>query len=174
MTIGDTSTRVAAGEPGRGAACCVPRGQADLPADSPVKRYADRLLPRRGLPAVGFFAAVIGLLGLAQILPAPAFLLVDAAAFLAAGSWCTVNFWRCRQAHCLVTGPGWLLLAVFTLTEAGLGHSVISGDEQLVFLGLLGAGAILECLWRGPAGRNASGCAVIPTAPAGSHRRAGG
>ena len=158
MTIRDISTRAPASEPGRGAACCVPRGRAarfpaDLPVESPVKRYADRLLPRRGLPAVGFFAAVIGLLGLAQILPAPAFLLVDAAAFLAAGSWCAVNFWRCRQAHCLVTGPGWLLLAVFTLTEAGLGHSLISGDEQLVFLGILGAGMILECLWRPGAGR---------------------
>ncbi len=146
MTVQDTTTPAAAGAPGR-VACCVRPGRADLPADTPVRRRAGRLLPRRGWPAAAYFAAVAGLLGLAQILPGPAFLVVDAAAFLAAGSWCAVNFWRCRQVHCLVTGPGWLLLAVFTLAEAGLGHSLIGGDEQLVFLGLLGAGLIGECLW---------------------------
>jgi hypothetical protein len=176
MTIQDTRTAAAAGAPGRCAACCVPPGwtarflfgraarfPADTPVGTPVKRLTGRLMPRRGWPAAGFFAAVAGLLGLAQILAAPAFLVVDAAAFLAAGSWCAVNFWRCRQAHCLVTGPGWLLLAAFTLTEAGLGHSLIGGDEQLVFLSILGVGVILECLWRPappaiPGGRSSAGC----------------
>jgi hypothetical protein len=78
-----------------------------LPADTPAKRRVDHLLPARGSPAVAYFAAVIGLLGLAQILPPPAYLAVDAAAFLAAGSWCALNFWRCRPAHCLLTGSGW-------------------------------------------------------------------
>ncbi|MEA2504692.1 MAG: hypothetical protein QOG36_1735, partial [Actinomycetota bacterium] len=27
----------------------------------------------------------------------------DGLAGLAAGTWCGLNFWRCRQAHCLVT-----------------------------------------------------------------------
>jgi hypothetical protein len=77
------------------------------------------------LPAVAYFAAVIGLLGLAQILPAPAYLVMDAVAFLAAEGWCAHNFWRCRQAHCLLTGSGWLLLALFAVTEAGLGHTTL-------------------------------------------------
>jgi hypothetical protein len=103
-------------------------------------------LPRRGLPVVAYFTAVTGLLGLAQILPSPAYLGVDAAAFLAGGIWCAINFWRCGRAHCLVTGPGWLLLAGFAAAEAGLGHSLIGGDEQLVFLGILAAGCAFECI----------------------------
>jgi hypothetical protein len=117
-----------------------------LPADTPVKRRVDRLLPR-GWPAVAYFAAVIGLLGLAQLLPAPAYLVADAVAFLAGGSWCALNFWRCRQAHCLFTGSGWLLLGLFAAAEAGLGRSLIDGDAQLVFLGVLATGLVFEGFW---------------------------
>jgi len=139
-------------EPGIGTACCMPRPRRGwsppgLPADTPAKRRVDRLLPRTGWPAVAYFAAVIGLLGLAQLLPAPAYLVVDAVAFLAAGSWCALNFWRCRQAHCLLTGSGWLLLALLAAAEAGLGHSLIGGDEQLVFLAILAGGLGFECVW---------------------------
>ncbi len=116
-------------------------------AAAPAKRRLHRLLPACGLPAIGYFAGVIALLGVAQILPPPAYLLVDAVAFLAAGSWCGVNFWRCRQAHCLATGSGWLLLAMFAVAEAGFGRSLIGGDEQLVFLGTLAIGLIFECVW---------------------------
>jgi hypothetical protein len=57
------------------------------------------------------------------------------------------DFWRCRPAHCLLTGSGWLLLASFAVTEAGLGRSLIGGDEQLVFLGILAAGLLFEGIW---------------------------
>src|SRR5207247_1266712 len=139
-------------EPGRGTACCGPRPRRacsppGLPADTPAKRRVDRFLPRTGWPAVIYFAAVTGLLGLAQILPAPAYLVVDAAAFLAGGSWCALNFWRCRQAHCLLTGTGWLLLALLAAAEAGLGHSLIGGDEQLVFLAILAIGLGFDAIW---------------------------
>ncbi|HEV2377343.1 MAG TPA: hypothetical protein VGS19_34915 [Streptosporangiaceae bacterium] len=105
------------------------------------------LLPRSGLPAVAYFAVVIGLLGLAQTLPSPAYLAVDAAAFLVGGSWCALNFWHCRQAHCLITGFGWLLLALFAAVEAGRGRSMIDGDEQLVFLAVLAIGMVFEAIW---------------------------
>jgi hypothetical protein len=149
---GHSAGTEAAHESGCGTICCVPRPQRAwsppvLPADTSAKRRVDRLLPGRGLPAVAYFAAVIGLLGLAQILPAPAYLIVDAVAFLAGGSWCAMSFWRCRQAHCLLTGSGWLLLALFAAAEAGLGHSVIGGDEQLVFLGILAIGLVFEATW---------------------------
>ncbi len=138
--------------PGRGTSCCAPGGRLAwsppaLPADTAVKRRVDRILPRTGLPAVAYFAAVIGLLGLAQILPAPAYLAVDAVAFLAGGAWCALNFWRCRHAHCLLTGSGWLLLALFAAAEAGLGRSLMGGDEQLVFLVILAMGLIFEGAW---------------------------
>jgi hypothetical protein len=130
-------------ESGRGPSCCLPV----LPADTPAKSRADRLLPRSGWPSVAYFAAVIGLLGLAQALPAPAYLVLDAAAFLAGGTWCALRFWRSRQAHCLLTGGGWLLLALFTSAEAASGHSIIGGDEQLVFLAVLAAGLVFEAIW---------------------------
>ncbi len=144
-------THAAAGS-GRGTSCCPPSGRRawsppPLAADTPVKRRVDHIRPRPGLPALAYFAAVIGLLDLARALPAPAYLVVDAAAFLAGGSWCVLNFWRCRQAHCLVTGSGWLLLALFAAVEAGLGRSLIGGDEQLVFLVILAIGLIFEGAW---------------------------
>src|SRR5262249_18522433 len=148
---GAAATPPAAGW-GRGTSGCAPRSQRAwppplLPANTPIKRRVDHLRPRTGLPAVAYFAAVIGLLGLAQILPAPAYLAVDAVAFLAGGSWCALNFWRSRQAHCLLTRSRWLLLALFAAAEAGLGRSLIGGDEQLVFLGILAIGLIFEGAW---------------------------
>jgi hypothetical protein len=72
---------------------------------------------------------------------------VDALAALAAGGWCSLNFWRCRHAHCVVTGPAWLALSIFAFTEAGIGRSLIAGDEQLVFLGVLAAALCFEGVW---------------------------
>ncbi len=137
---------------GSGLRCCIPGarrswGPPALPADTPAKRAVDRFLPGPGRPAVIYFAVVIGLLGLGQALPAPGYLAVDAVAFLAGGGWCVLNFWRCRQAHCLLTGIGWLLLALFAAAEAGLGHSVIHGDEQLVFVGILAVSLAFEGVW---------------------------
>jgi hypothetical protein len=142
----------AASESGRGPACCVPpaqrAGPAPLPpAGTPAGRRVDLLFPCWGWPAVAYFAAVAGLLGLAHLLPAPAYLAVDAVAFAAGGSWCVVNFRRCRQAHCLLTGPGWLLLALFAAAEAGLGRSLIGGGEQLMFLAILAIGLGFEATW---------------------------
>jgi hypothetical protein len=53
------------------------------------------------------------------------------------GAVCVLNFWRCRQAHCVVNDVGWLGLALVAFVGAGLGHSVIGGYEQPVFLGVL-------------------------------------
>ena len=149
---GHSADALDVGGTSRATACCVPRvgraGRAPLlPAGTAVKRRVDRLLPRWGWPAVAYFAAVAGLFGLAQNLPAPAYLAVDAAAFAAGGIWCALNFWRGRQAHCLLTGSGWLLLALFAAAEAGVGHSLISGDEQLVFLAILAIGLGFEAFW---------------------------
>src|SRR4249920_2057623 len=79
------AARPALGRAGEG--CC---GSAlwgwsppDLPADTPLKRRADRLLPRSGAPAVACFAAVAGLLILAPHLPIRADLTADGLAALA-------------------------------------------------------------------------------------------
>jgi hypothetical protein len=136
---------------GAGACCGVPRALGGwspppLPADTPAKRRADRIVAG-ALPAVVMIASVVALLNVAPLLPVRAGLAVDGLAALAGGGWCTVNFWRCRHAHCLVTGPGWLALSVFAFTEAVIGHSLIAGDEQLVLVGVLAAALAFEGGW---------------------------
>jgi hypothetical protein len=140
--------------------CCGPADLSGwspptLAADTPWKSRVDRLMPRSGLAVLLYFAGVVALLNVGQLMPRRWDLLTVAAGMLAAGAWCTLNFWRCRHAHCLITGPGWLGLAALTLIEAGLGHSVIGGDEGLVFAAVLGAGLIFECGWRLARGSNA-------------------
>lgn len=150
-------TRQACGDRGS----CVTRGGSggwsppSLPADTRFKRLADRFLPRAGLPAVVYFVAAIGALNLAPLLPGPGELALEGAAALTAGGWCGLNFWRCRHAHCLVTGAGWLGVSLLAFTGAGLGHSVIGGDERAVFLGVLLAGVAFEAAWRLARGTNA-------------------
>jgi FtsH-binding integral membrane protein len=47
-----------------------------------------------------------------------------AAAFFALyGGYCVQNFIRCREVHCAVTGPGFLIAALLMLLRvAGVGH----------------------------------------------------
>lgn len=118
----------------------------ELPADTSLKRAAD-IVRVGNIAAVGVLMVVIGLLNLAAHLPLRPSLAVDGLAALVAGGWCSLNFWRCRHAHCLITGPGWLALAVFAFIEAGVGHSVIGGNEQLVFLAVLGVALAFEGAW---------------------------
>ena len=80
---------------------------------------------------------------------------LEGAAALAAGGWCALNFWRCRHAHCLVTGVGWLGLSLLAFVEAGFGHSVIGGYEQGAFVVVLVIGCVFEAAWRITRGTNA-------------------
>ncbi len=94
-----------------------------LPADTGLKERLDRLLVGNA-PAFVMVAVVVGLLNLGEHPPIRATLALDGLAALVGGTWCSLNFWRCRHAHCLVTGAGWLALSVFAFTESVLGHSV--------------------------------------------------
>jgi hypothetical protein len=162
LTCTGSSTAVieAGRSPGATPNCCGPTAlfgwsPPPLPADTELKRRVDRLLPRSGVPFVLFFAAVVALLNVGAILPVRLDLVAVSVASLSAGGWCAVNFWRCRHAHCVITGTGWLALAGFTLFEAGLGRSLIHGDEGLVFLGVLAAGLVFEGVWSVARGTNA-------------------
>lgn len=136
-------------------------GPPDLPADTARKRLADRLLPRGGRSACGYFLAVAGLWSLYSALSGWAGLAVAAVASFAGGAWCSANFWRCRHAHCLVTGAGWSALAGLSASEALLGHSVIGGFEGIAFLAVLAAGVAFEAGWYFARGTHA----VRPHAP---------
>src|SRR5207244_2253001 len=130
--------------------CCSPRAlraPPPLPADTAARRRIDRLLPRPGIPAAVYFAALIVLLGLAPHLPRRAELAADGLAFVAAGGWCGLHLWRRPPAPCMVNASGWPGVSPVALAEAGLGRSLIHGDEQLVFLGVLVAALGFEGLW---------------------------
>ena len=126
-----------------------------LPADSELKRWVDRLVPRTGVGSLAFFGAVIALLVLAAQLPQHWALVLDGLAALLAGGWCGLNFWRCRHAHCAVTAAGWLGLAALIAAEVAIGHSLVDGDEQRIFLGVFVAGLAFEGAWYLARGTNA-------------------
>lgn len=124
-----------------------------LAADTPAKRIADRLLPK-GLGQCIFFAAVaIGVW--APGLPTQPAVAVSLVATVAASSWCLVNFWRCREAHCVVSGIGWAALAVVEIVELALNRSFLFGDEGLVFIAILVVALVFEGFWHARHGTNA-------------------
>ena len=125
-----------------------------LPADTPLKHRVDAVLPRSGLSVILFFGSVIVLLNVASLFPIRAELASIGLASLAAGVWCALNAWRCRHAHCFVTGSGWLALAGFAFIEAALGRSLIDGEEGLVFVAVLLAGLVFEAVWSALHGTN--------------------
>jgi hypothetical protein len=117
-----------------------------FPANSPLKRRVDRI--RLGnLATASVVVVVVGLLNIAAHLPARPALVDVGLAGLAAGGWCSLNFWRCRHAHCVITGPGWITLGVFALVEALLGHSLIAGYEQAAFMAILAVAVLFEIGW---------------------------
>ncbi len=130
--------------------CSPPR----LPANTPGKRLADRLQPT-GAGQWIFFAAVALGISVAPVLPTRAGLALGVGVTIAASSWCLSNFWRCREAHCIVSGLGWAALALVELTELALGRSMIKGDESLVFVAFLVVALVFECGWSARSGTNA-------------------
>jgi len=64
------------------------------------------------------------------------------------GVYCLLNFLRCRETHCAVTGPGFLLTAALGFAAALVPGSALSwyrtGTETTVFLVILAAGYGLE------------------------------
>ncbi|WP_125613799.1 hypothetical protein [Specibacter cremeus] len=113
-----------------------------------VRRFGGHgVLRRWGISCVLYFAAVAALLAIAPHLPARLDLAMVGLASLVAGTWCGRNFWRCHRAHCVITAVGWLGIAALAGIGAELGHSLIGGYEEPVFMAVLGAGFAFEYLW---------------------------
>jgi hypothetical protein len=141
----DQATTTAMGPCGARALCGW--SPPSLAANSPLQQRVDRFV-RGNVAAISILVAVIALLNLAPHLPKRAELAVDGVAALTGGGWCTLNFWRCRHAHCLITGTGWIALSLFAFAEAGLGHSLIGGYEQPAFIAVLGIALAFEATWQ--------------------------
>jgi hypothetical protein len=69
--------------------------------------------------AVFFVSSVIG--GRAGLAIAGSYLLV-------LGSYCVLNFWHCRETHCVVTGPGWTAIGAL-----GVAAALLPGTLMLWF-----------------------------------------
>jgi hypothetical protein len=140
---------------------CAPRAlfgwsPPDLPADSALKRAVDRALPRSGLGFTLYWLLVFALeYSLAPHLAVRGRLGVEGGAALLAGAWCGLNFWRCRHAHCAVSGTGWLALGALGFAAAGIGRSLLGGYDQLVFIAVLAIALACEGLWYHARGTNA-------------------
>ena len=120
---------------------------------TPWQRRVDRLLTS-GWTAV-YFVGIVALLNVAPHLATRWDLSLVALAGLAGGARCAHNFWRCRQAHCLVTALGWLGTGLLAGVEAVIGRSLIGGDEQAIMLAVLAAGIAFEIVWWQFRGTNA-------------------
>lgn len=130
--------------------CSPPR----LESDTRSKRVADRLLPT-GRAQWVFFALVWAALALRPNLGVRPGLVLATVATFAAAAWCVVNFWRCREAHCALSAPGWVILGALELAEAVIGRSVIDGTESIAFIAVLVVAYAFELTWRARHGTNA-------------------
>jgi len=122
--------------------------------DGHLERLADRLLPT-GVGQWIFFGAVVAAVSLAPNLPRRWALALAAVATLAASAWCLVNFWRCREAHCILSGSGWALLGALGLVETGVGHSLVGDYGGALFFAVLVLAYSFEFVWRARYGTNA-------------------
>lgn len=127
-----------------------------LPASTRWHRIADRFL--RGVYALGNMGLLAVLLGgffIASLLPDHLGVWLAAALYLAVGLYCSVNFWRCREAHCVVTGIGFTTLGISLLLAAAGVPTFISEHDGQILLGTLVLAVGFEAVWRALHGTNA-------------------
>jgi len=140
----DQDQRSPGGLPGDGASC------APLPADgreagvaTGYLRVAGRVLrgPAGVAVAVASFAAGAAVGGRAGLAIASAYV-------TSIGVYCVLNFLRCRETHCAVTGPGFLLTAALGFAASLVPGPALSwyrtGTEAIVYLVILAAGYAVE------------------------------
>ena len=115
--------------------------------------------------AIGAFVAAGAIGGRFGVALASAFVAFHA-------SYCVLNFWLCRETHCVVTGAGWALLAVLGFAAALVPGASLSWYRANVvtigYLVVLGLGYLFEWAVAARTGRRAlarSGPEITPTTP---------
>jgi len=74
--------------------------------------------------------------------------------FIMVGNWCSLNFARCREAHCLITGAGFMLVGLVAIVAAVLDRDW-SDALWLAALATLVGGVLFEAVWTAHHGGNA-------------------
>ncbi|WP_249010540.1 hypothetical protein [Conexibacter sp. DBS9H8] len=119
-----------------------------------MKRLIDRVLPTGAWRCAFFIVIAVGISAAGQLPTTPG-LVLGAATTLVASGYCLLNFWRCREAHCIISGTGWAALGLFETAELAVGHSLIHRNEGAVFIAILVIAAAFEAYWRTRHGTNA-------------------
>jgi hypothetical protein len=140
--------------PGDGASCAPPPargGKADRVTGSYLRVTGPVLRGPAGvLVAVASFAA-------GAVVGDRAGLAMSSTYVTAIGTYCLLNFLRCRETHCAVTGPGFLLTAVLGFAAALTPGPALSwyrtGTIAIVYLVILAAGYAVECAVAARTGR---------------------
>lgn len=73
----------------------------------------------------------VAVLGAASAWDGPDGLALASAWVLLSGSYCLLNFWHCRETHCVVTGLGWTPLGLLGLAVAVASPNRLSWHEWL-------------------------------------------
>ena len=150
----DQDQRSPGGLPGDGTSC-VPPPSFNRAADGVAGNYlrvAGPVLrgPAGVLIAAASFAAGAAVGGRAGLAIASVYV-------TAIGVYCALNFLRCRETHCAVTGPGFLLAAALGFAAALVPGSALSwyrtGTIAIVYLVILAAGYAVECAVAARTGR---------------------
>ena len=129
------------------------------PGSTPADRHRApfRLLhPAHGSAAPGLLRAVV-VAAVALIsfwLSGPTGLWVTAGYMAAYAAYRLANFARCREAHCVVTGTGWSVVAPGAATGAVTGRPTLS-EVWLAFALVALVGHGFEAIWRSARGTNA-------------------
>jgi hypothetical protein len=141
----DQDQRSSSRLPGDGASCAPPpaRGRSEGGVAGSYLRITGPVLrgPAGVLTAVAGFTAGGAVGGRAGLAIASVYVTVI-------GVYCVLNFRSCRETHCVVTGPGFLLAAALgfaaTLAPGPALSWYRTGTEAIVYLVILAAGYAVE------------------------------
>jgi hypothetical protein len=137
-------------------------GRADGEAGTPRRGLAGGYLRLAGVirgPAdvvvtVAVFAAALAVGGRAGVAAASGWMLVS-------GVYCVLNFWHCRETHCVVTGAGWTSLGLLGLAAALVPGASLSwyraGAAAAAYLVITAAGYSLQRVVAARTGRRTLG-----------------
>lgn len=127
-----------------GGSCALPARPAHNRLERILDRYVALTAPfLRG--CIVFF--VVGAVEAASFrLGSTAGLVLMVAYLTLHSTYCLSNFFRCREVHCIVTGSGWLMLAVIAGSGALAGQDLRKTVWD-AFLAVAIAGFALEFVW---------------------------
>jgi hypothetical protein len=135
-----------------GGSCAPPAN----PAHTTVERALDRYVALTAPFLQGCLVfVVVGAVAFASFQLGPIAGLALIAGYLSVhGTYCLANFFRCREAHCIVTGVGWSVLALVAVGGV-LAERDIRRAVWDAFLAVTIVGFAFEFVWTAVRGSNA-------------------